>query len=392
MNDSFSALGVSEEVSSALHALGITEPFAVQRMCIPAATAGDDVIAKSPTGSGKTLAFGLPLVMRADPKATAPEALVLCPTRELAQQIAADLEPLAAARGVGVAVCYGGTGLVAQAKRAAKSQIVIATPGRLIDLSQRKMVNLSGVNRLVLDEADRMVDMGFLPQVERIIPMLARERQTLFFSATVEGAAGVAARRFTRNPVRIDATSHVTIEVGEVDHSFISVTEHEKYASLTQLLAETDGLTLVFCETKYGCSWLARRLGQNGVNCEAIHGDRSQAERERAMSRFATGDVSVLVATDVAARGIDLEGIALVVNYDAPNGADDYTHRVGRTARAGAAGRAVTLVTRDQQADVGRFATRLEIADEFRSAGMTVAPPRLVYSSRRGGRGGRRRF
>jgi superfamily II DNA/RNA helicase len=392
MTDSFSALGVSEDVLSALAGLGITEPFAVQRMCIPAGLAGEDVIAKSPTGSGKTLAFGLPLVMQADPAATAPEALVLCPTRELAQQIGADLEPLAAARGVRVAVCYGGAGLPQQAKQASRSQIVIATPGRLIDLSQRKMVNLRGVTRLVLDEADRMVDMGFLPQVERILPMLARERQTLFFSATVEGAAGVAARRFTRHPARIDATSHVTVERGDVDHAFISVTEHEKYAQLTELLADVEGLTLVFCETKYGCAWLARRLEGSGVRCEAIHGDRSQAERNRAMSRFASGEVQVLVATDVAARGIDLSGIGLVVNYDAPSAADDYTHRVGRTARAGAAGRAVTLVTRDQQADVSRFATRLEIADEFRSAGMTVSPPRLVYSSRRRGGGGRRRF
>ncbi len=391
MTDSFSALGVSEDVTSALAGLGITEPFAVQRMCIPAAIAGSDVIAKSPTGSGKTLAFGLPLVMQADPAATAPEALVLCPTRELAQQITEDLEPLANARGVKVAVCYGGAGLVQQAKRASQSQIVIATPGRLIDLSQRRMVNLAGVTRLVLDEADRMVDMGFLPQVERILPKLAPERQTLFFSATVEGAAGVAARRFTRNPVRVDATSHVTVEQGEVDHAFISVTEAEKYTHLTTLLTGAEGLTLVFCETKYGCAWLARRLEGNGFKVEAIHGDRSQVERNRAMSRFASGEVSVLVATDVAARGIDLDGIQLVVNYDAPQGADDYTHRVGRTARAGADGRAVTLVTRDQQADVSRFATRLEIADEFRSAGMTVSPPRLVYSSRRRG-GGRRKF
>src|SRR6185312_11185411 len=318
-------------------------------------------------------AFGLPLIMLADPEATAPEALVLCPTRELAQQIGADLEPLAAARGVRVAVCYGGAGLPAQAKRASSSQIVIATPGRLIDLSGRRMVDLRNVRRLVLDEADRMVDMGFLPQVERIVPKLHRDRQTLFFSATVEGAAGVAARRFTRNAARIDASEHVTVERGDVDHSFISVTEAEKYAHLTDLLEHADGLTLVFCETKTNCAWLARRLEGSGVRCEAIHGDRSQVERNRAMSRFASGEVRVLVATDVAARGIDL-----VVNYDAPSGADDYTHRVGRTARAGADGRAVTLVTRDQQADVSRVATRLEIADEFRSAGMAVAPPRLV--------------
>jgi len=391
MTDSFPALGVSEEVSSALARLDITEPFAVQWLCIPVAMAGQDVIAKSPTGSGKTLAFGLPLIMLADPEATAPEALVLCPTRELAQQIGADLTPVAAARGVRVAVCHGGAGLAAQAKRAARSQILIATPGRLIDLSQRRMVSLAGVKRLVLDEADRMVDMGFLPQVERIVNKLAKERQTLFFSATVEGAAGVAARRFTRDAARIDATSHVTVERGEVDHAFISVAEHEKFARLKDLLDAAEGLTLVFCQTKTGTAWLARRLSQSDVRCEAIHGDRTQAERDRALGRFASGDVRVLVATDVAARGIDLEGIGLVVNYDAPTGADDYTHRVGRTARAGADGRAVTLVTRDQQADVSRVASRLEIADEFRSSGMAVAAPRLVYSSRGRGRG-RRRF
>src|SRR4029079_13424369 len=245
------------------------------------------------------------------------------------------------------------------------------------------MVALATVRGLVLDEPARMVDMGFLPQVERIVPKLHRDRQTLFFSATVEGAAGGAARRLTRNAARIHASEQVNLERGDGDHSFISVTEAEKYAHLTELLEHAEGLTLVFCETKTNCAWLARRLEGSGVRCEAIHGDRSQAERNRAMSRFASGEVRVLVATDVAARGIDLDGIELVVNYDAPSGADDYTHRVGRTARAGAAGRAVTLVTRDQQADVSRVATRLELADEVRSAGMTVWPPRVVSSRSR---------
>jgi superfamily II DNA/RNA helicase len=189
--------------------------------------------------------------------------------------------------------------------------------------------------------------------------------------------------------VWIDATGHVTVERGAVDHRFVPVTEHEKETRLREVLRGA-GSSLVFCATKHGCERLARNLHRAGVACEALHGDRSQLERARALARFARGDVEVLVATDVAARGIDLDGIALVVNYDAPSTAADYTHRVGRTARAGADGRAVTLVTRDEQADVSRVAARLEIADEFRSAGMSIAPPRLVYSSRRRGRG--RRF
>ena len=333
--------------------------------------------------------------MQADPDATAPEALVLCPTRELAQQIGADLEPLAAARGVRVAVCYGGAG------PAAAGQAGLQEPDRDRHarppdrpLPAARWSTCPASRRLVLDEADRMVDMGFLPQVERILPMLARERQTLFFSATVEGAAGVAARRFTRNPVRIDATSHVTVE-------------RRRGRPLVHLGDRAREVRPADRAPGRGRGADARllrdqvRLRLAGAPARGQRRAAARPSTATAARPSATGPCpgsraarcSVLVATDVAARGIDLSGIGLVVNYDAPNAADDYTHRVGRTARAGAAGRAVTLVTRDQQADVGRFATRLEIADEFRSAGMTVVTAAAgLLQPPRGGGGGRRRF
>jgi ATP-dependent RNA helicase RhlE len=392
MNESFGALGVSDDVVAALARSGITEPFAIQRLCIPPALAGEDILAKSPTGSGKTLAFGVPLVMRADAQAPTPGAVVLSPTRELAQQIARDLEPLGKAEGVAVAVAFGGARLSTQARAAAAAQILVATPGRLIDLVERRLVDLRHVRRLVLDEADRMVDMGFLPQVDRIVRRLPQERQTLFFSATLDGEVLHIARRFTHDPRRIDASELATVELGEVRHRFVAVEPHEKQAKLVELLAAAGGPALVFCETRHGCERLARRLTAAGVRCEAIHGDRAQAERGRALRRFTAGEVPVLVATNVAARGIDVSGIALVVNYDTPEQAEDYTHRVGRTGRAGARGEAVTLVSQSDHADVSRIARRLELGEELRSSGLKVAPPRLVYTSRRSGGRGRRRW
>jgi superfamily II DNA/RNA helicase len=390
MNDSFSALGASDDVVAALEGSGIRDPFAIQRLCIPPALEGDDILAKSPTGSGKTLAFGIPLVMLAERSAKTPGAVVLNPTRELAQQIARDLEPLAAARGIAVAVAYGGARLSGQAKAAAAAQVLVATPGRLIDLIERRLVDLGSVRRLVLDEADHMVDMGFLPQVDRIVRRLPQERQTLFFSATLDGEVLQIARRFTRNAHRVDASDLVSVERGDVLHRFIAVEPQEKQAKLVELLGEAEGPVLVFCETRHGCERLARRLTAAGVRCEAIHGDRPQAERGRALQRFTAGEVPVLVATNVAARGIDVSGIARVVNYDAPEQADDYTHRTGRTGRAGARGEAVTLVSRDDHADVSRIARRLELHEELQQSGLKVGAPRLVYSSRRGGRGRKR--
>ena len=385
----FRGLGVSAPVAEVLAERGIETPFEIQGRVLPDALAGQDVLAKAPTGSGKTLAFGIPLVERVDPAATQPSALVLVPTRELAAQVGEVLEHVAAARGLKVATAYGGVGLRDQAKRAAKAHIVVATPGRLEDLAARRMLSLSGVTMLVLDEADRMLDMGFQPQVDRIVRRLPAKRQTMFFSATLDGEVGRLARSYTTDPARHEANpDSETVE--EVDHRFVQVTPETKIQTLIDLLGESDNHTLVFVRTKRGADRLLAKLRERGVSAVAMHGDMTQQARERAWERFESGKARTLVATDVAARGLDLDSITHVINFDPPEDNKGYVHRVGRTGRAGRSGIGVTLVTRDQQADVSRIAARLDLKDEFTSSGMAVAPPRLVYSSRKGRRGGGR--
>ncbi|HEX2587030.1 MAG TPA: DEAD/DEAH box helicase [Gaiellales bacterium] len=386
----FRGLGVSAPVAEVLAERGIETPFEIQGRVLPDALAGQDVLAKAPTGSGKTLAFGIPLVERVDPAATQPSALVLVPTRELAAQVGEVLEHVAAARGLKVATAYGGVGLRDQAKRAANAHLVVATPGRLEDLASRRMLSLSGVTMLVLDEADRMLDMGFQPQVDRIVRRLPEQRQTMFFSATLDGEVGRLARSYTTDPARHEANPDAeTVE--EVDHRFVQVTPETKIQTLIDLLGESDNHTLVFVRTKRGADRLLAKLRERGVSAVAMHGDMTQAARERAWERFESGKARTLVATDVAARGLDLDSITHVINFDPPEDNKGYVHRVGRTGRAGRSGVGVTLVTRDQQADVSRIAARLDLNDEFTSSGMAVAPPRLVYSSRKGRRGGGRR-
>jgi superfamily II DNA/RNA helicase len=386
----FRGLGVSAPVAEVLAERGIETPFEIQGRVLPDALAGQDVLAKAPTGSGKTLAFGIPLVERVDPAAPQPSALVLVPTRELAAQVGEVLEHVAAARGLKVATAYGGVGLRDQAKRAANAHLVVATPGRLEDLASRRMLSLSGVTMLVLDEADRMLDMGFQPQVDRIVRRLPEQRQTMFFSATLDGEVGRLARSYTTDPARHEANPDAeTVE--EVDHRFVQVTPETKIQTLIDLLGESDNHTLVFVRTKRGADRLLAKLRERGVSAVAMHGDMTQAARERAWERFESGKARTLVATDVAARGLDLDSITHVINFDPPEDNKGYVHRVGRTGRAGRSGVGVTLVTRDQQADVSRIAARLDLNDEFTSSGMAVAPPRLVYSSRKGRRGGGRR-
>jgi len=385
---SFAELGVSEPVVAALAARGAHHPFAVQTLVIGDAMAGSDVLAKSPTGSGKTLAFAVPIVERLDRNDRVPAALVLVPTRELAVQVTEEFAMLAPARGLRVASVYGGVGMRAQAKAAAAAHVIVATPGRLIDLAQQGAVALDQVRVLVLDEADRMLDMGFKPQVDRIVRRLPAERQTMFFSATLDGEVGVLARAYTRDAARFDVdTPSATVE--QVDHRFVPVTDASKLDTLIDLLGDQD-TALVFVRTKRGAARLADKLVRRGVSALAMHGDLTQAAREQALSRFEHGKVRMLVATDVAARGIDLDHITHVINFDPPEDNKAYVHRVGRTGRAGRTGTGVTLVTREQQADVSRIAAHLELREEFEREGMKTAPPRLVYSSR--SRRGRRRF
>jgi superfamily II DNA/RNA helicase len=309
---------------------------------------------------------------------------VLVPTRELAVQVADEFRDIAAVKGLQVALAYGGTRVVEQGRRAAKADIVIATPGRLEDLAQRRMVGLEGISILVLDEADRMLDMGFQPQVDRLVKRMPAQRQTMFFSATLDGQVGRLARAYT-NDARLHEVESPRETVDEADHKFVSVTAQGKADALIELLKGDYGKTLVFVRTKRGADRLAWKLRQQGIKCVAMHGDLSQPVRERALRDFESGKTDVLVATDIAARGLDLERISHVVNYDPPEDDKSYVHRVGRTARAGNAGTGVTFVTPEQQGDIGRMAARLKLGDDFEAEGdMKVAPPRIVYSGKAG--------
>jgi len=380
---SFLDLGVSPAVAQALAERDIHAPFRIQTLVLPDLLDGRDVLAKSPTGSGKTLAFAIPIVEALDASDARPSALVLVPTRELAAQVAAELETIAPARDLKVAAVYGGVTISTQAQKARDAHVLVATPGRLQDLLERKAVSLAGVRILVLDEADRMLDMGFQPQVDRIVKRLPRTRQTMFFSATLDGAVGELARDYTTNAARYEGELPVEQRQGEVEHRFLAVTADNKVEMLAQLLAEERGLALVFVRTKRGAERLVHKLARHDVQAVAMHGDMTQGARERALSRFESGKVSTLVATDVAARGLDLDDITHVINFDPPEDNKGYVHRVGRTGRAGRSGTGVTLVLPEQQADVSHVARMVGRTDEFSEQGMKVAPPRLVYASKR---------
>jgi superfamily II DNA/RNA helicase len=386
MSQSFSSLGVSSEVVQALGARGIVEPFRIQTLVVPAALAGRDVLGQAPTGSGKTLAFGLPLVERLSADETAPAALVLVPTRELALQVTEELALLGAPHGLRAVAAYGGAPVASQAKRLRGAQMVVATPGRLNDLVRRRLISLAAIRILVLDEADRMLDMGFKPQVEQIIRVLPKRRQTMLFSATLSGDVGELAHTYTTDPSRFEAELPSQHSDGEVEHRFVAVTAADKVDRLVTLLAADRGLALVFVRTKRGADRLAHKLRGHGVEAAAMHGDMTQGARERALERFRSGRVTTLVATDVAARGLDLEAISHVINYDPPEDGKGYVHRVGRTGRAGRSGQGITLVLPDQQADVSRVANLLGHREQFEDGGMTTARPRLLYTSRRGRR------
>ncbi len=382
---SFRDLGVSNAVTAALAARGIAAPFPIQSLVMVDALGGRDVLARSQTGSGKTLAFAIPIVERVEPSGGAPGALVLVPTRELAQQVAEEIDDVARAKGLRVGVAYGGTRVREQSREAARADVLIATPGRLEDVAERGLVRLDRVRVLVLDEADRMLDMGFQPQVDRIVRRVPRERQTMFFSATLDGAVGRLARAYTRDPVLHEVESQAkTAE--EIEHRFIPVSSQGKIDALVELLGNDRELTLVFVRTKRGVDRLASKLKARGIRVEGLHGDMPQPARQRALQRFEAGKVDVLIATDVAARGLDLERISHVVNYDPPEDDKGYVHRMGRTARAGRSGTGITLVTAEQQGDVSRMAARLDLREEFQEEGMRIAPPRVVFSGSRGGR------
>ncbi len=369
----FIELGVSARVADALRMRGIDEAFEIQSLVLPDALAGRDVLARSRTGSGKTLAFAVPIVERLTPSGRSPSALILAPTRELASQVTEEFRAIADVQHLQVAAVYGGVGIGPQAKRARHADVLVATPGRLLDLVARKLLRLDRVRICVLDEADRMLDMGFLPDVTRILQMLRPERHTMLFSATLDGEVGRLAQRFTHDPARHELGDE-DLTISDAIHRFVGVSHPQKEQALVRELAADRGLALVFVRTQRGADRLARKLRAQGFRAGELHGGMSQSQRERALGRFAAGANDVLVATDVAARGLDLEDITHVINYDAPADEKAYVHRVGRTARAGRGGEGVTFVTPEQRFEVGKIAKRLALHAEFHDAGLAPRP------------------
>lgn len=364
LTTTFRELGILPETAEALEAVGIINPFPIQEMTLPVALSGTDVIGQAKTGTGKTLGFGLPLLERvtvpvdveagrAKPEALtdAPQALVVVPTRELCTQVTNDLLTAGKVRNVRVTAIYGGRAYEPQVEALKKGvDVIVGTPGRLLDLAGQKKLNLKHVKCLVLDEADEMLDLGFLPDVEKIIDMLPAKRQTMLFSATMPGAVIGLARRYMSQPTHIRATAPddegaTVANIAQHVYRAHSMDKPEMVARILQ--AETRGLAMIFCRTKRTAADIAEQLQRRGFASGAVHGDLGQGAREQALRAFRNGKVDVLVCTDVAARGIDVEGVTHVVNYQSPEDEKTYLHRIGRTGRAGASGTAITLVDWD---------------------------------------------
>jgi superfamily II DNA/RNA helicase len=377
----FASLGVDPDLVVALGALGISEAFPIQKLTLPDALAGRDICGKAKTGSGKTLAFGVALIQRlGEPseasRSPAPRGLVLVPTRELAGQVADVLTPLAAARKLNLVACYGGTSLDDQVQALQRGcDVVVATPGRLIDLRQRDEIDLGNVAVVVLDEADRMADMGFTPQVEWLLRHLVGSHQTMLFSATLDSDVDRLVRHELSDPVHHEVISESST-VSEMAHRFIQVHQMDK-VKVAAAVCRASSRAIVFTRTKHSVDRLTEDLRQMKVDARPIHGDLRQKERERALKAFSEGRLPVLVATDVAARGLDVDDIDVVIHFDPPDDHKAYLHRSGRTARAGRAGLAVTLVLWNEQAGIERIQKRLGLTSPI--VEMFSNDPRLAH-------------
>lgn len=357
----FADLGVSPDLTAVLESRGILSPFAVQELTIADALAGRDVCGKAKTGSGKTLAFGLPLLERvkgAEPRR--PRALILVPTRELATQVRDELAPLGIVRDVTVTAIYGGAKMETQVAELEKGvEIVVATPGRMIDMIERKEIFLDDITQVVIDEADRMADMGFLPQVEWILRHVPGQHQTLLFSATLDGVVDTLIKRYQTDPAMHEVVSEqVTVE--QMQHRFLQVHDMDKIKVAAAIIRNSNR-TIVFVRTKRAADRVAENLRREGVDAASIHGDLRQSQREKALKDFSDGKLKALVATDVAARGIHVDEVDVVVHYDPPEDSKAYLHRSGRTARAGAKGVVATLVMWNEELEVKRLLKRLKI-------------------------------
>ncbi len=357
----FADLGVAPPIVEALAARGFDSAFAIQALTLEDALAGRDICGKAQTGSGKTLAFGIPTVQRlASGDRGKVRGLILVPTRELASQVFEELEPLCKSTGITALAVYGGADIEKQIKTLDRGvELIVATPGRMIDLLDRGAVSVADVEITVLDEADRMADMGFMPQVEWILRRIEGNHQTLLFSATLDGAIDTLVQRYQTNPARHEVeASEVTVE--QMTHRFITVHGMDQ-AKVAAAIINAAHRTLVFCNTKRMCDKLADQLNELGVTAEPIHGDLRQRQREKALSLFSEGKVQSLIATDVAARGIHVDDVDVVVHFDPPDDHKTYLHRSGRTARAGGTGLAVTFVLWNQELEVKRIQKRLEL-------------------------------
>lgn len=370
---SFIELGVPAKFADKLTARGITTPFEIQAAALPDGLAGHDVCGKAPTGSGKTIAFGLVLAVRLQKsKPGQPGGLVLVPTRELAIQVAKEIGLLCEGTDLRVASVYGGAGYGPQVKAVRGASIIVATPGRLEDLLERRDMSLSAVTIAVLDEADRMSDMGFLPAVRRLLRALPKQRQVMLFSATLDGDISQVVKEFQREPKRHE--SHSDADEPDIDHKFWMVSRNDRVETIAQLVNHYERIIL-FCRTKHGCDRLAKQLDNAGVRSSIIHGNKSQAQRERSLEEFRRGRSNALVATDVAARGIHIDDVPCVVHFDPPADHKDYIHRSGRTGRAGSKGVVISLVESSQKRTVNKLARDAGVEADFVEPDFEPADP-----------------
>ena len=364
MSTTFSKLGVPQWVSEALERQGITEPFQIQKITIKEGLDGDDICGRAPTGSGKTLAFGIPLVVRTKAaKPRKPQSLILAPTRELAEQICKELRAFSGKRIV--SVVYGGVSYGPQRKALAKGvDILVACPGRLEDLIEQRELTLEDVKQVVIDEADRMADMGFMPAVKRILGQTSKERQTILFSATLDHDVAKLKKHYQQNPVTREI-GEKTPDIKNADHTYAIAKKAEK-PKLVAKAVNSSWPAIIFCRTRHGADRLVKQLKRLDIESEPIHGGKSQHQRKRALKNFSTGKVQALVATDVAARGIHVDGVTLVVHYDPPEDHKAYIHRSGRTARAGSQGVVLSIIQPEQKKSAKKLQKRLGINESIR--------------------------
>ena len=391
--ESFRKLGLSEELIRALKDLGFEKPTEIQEKTIPVALAGKDVIGGSATGSGKTLAFGASIIDKVV-KNKGVQALILTPTRELAEQVAQSLEKFSKYKELNVAMVYGGVGMEPQISAIEYSEIVVGTPGRLLDHLERRTLMLNNVKTLVLDEADRMLDMGFIDDVEKIISQCPKERQTFLFSATIDADISRIASRYMKEPVEIAVEQYV--DASKLKQMFYDVPPSMKFSLLVHLLKhENAELVMVFCNTRQNADFVARNLGLNDIDAIAIHGGLTQAKRSKIMEHFHKGRVGVLVCTDVAARGLDIKNVSHVYNYDISKTSEEYIHRIGRTARAGEEGKAISIVSQRDYENFSRVLDdqeikieKVELPADMERAQIRVHEGRGNFADKRGGFGG----